>query len=428
MLLPAVEAHRPDRGPDLTEESHLSDYLAYAALNNPSLEAAFNRWRAAVERVPQVTSLPDPRFTYRYFIEEVETRVGAQRQSFELAQMFPWYRKLQLRGDAAAEAANAARQRFEARKLALFYQVQSVYYEYYYLGRAIAIVTENRDLLVHFERIARTRYTVAEGSHPEVIRVQVEIGKIEDHLRSLQDLRAPTVARLNAALNRPPTAPLPWPEAVEPQELTFTDEQMAAWMAELNPELRALAFEIARSGHQVALARQDYVPDVTLGVGYIDTSPSTGGRHPSDDGEDPVIAMVSVNLPVWQERLAAGVREARHSYLQSVDTRTDRLNTLNAELQLALFRFRDAERQIDLYRDTLLPKAEQAVSAMMASFRAGGGSFLDLIDTQRILLEFELAYERALANRMQGLAELEMLVGREIPLAGNQQAGPSVEN
>ncbi len=67
--------------PELSEASGLSDYLAYAALNNPGLEAAFNRWKAALEEVPQVKSLPDPRFNYKYFIQEVETRVGPQRQS-----------------------------------------------------------------------------------------------------------------------------------------------------------------------------------------------------------------------------------------------------------------------------------------------------------------------------------------------------------
>ena len=84
--------------PDLKAGAELPDLLAYAALNNPGLEAAFHRWKAALERVPQAKSLPDPRFTYRYFIEEVETRVGAQRQRFAIAQTFPWFGKLKLQG------------------------------------------------------------------------------------------------------------------------------------------------------------------------------------------------------------------------------------------------------------------------------------------------------------------------------------------
>ena len=66
----------PSRLPSITDASLLDDYLAYGALNNPELEAAFNRWKAALEAVPQARSLPDPKFNYGYFIREVETRVG----------------------------------------------------------------------------------------------------------------------------------------------------------------------------------------------------------------------------------------------------------------------------------------------------------------------------------------------------------------
>jgi len=96
------------RLPELTENSGLSDYLAYAALNNPGLEAAFNRFKAAIDQVTQVKSMPDPRFKYKYFIEEVETRGGTQQQSFGISQLFPWFGKLVLGGSVAAQAANAA--------------------------------------------------------------------------------------------------------------------------------------------------------------------------------------------------------------------------------------------------------------------------------------------------------------------------------
>ena len=109
---------RPAAAPTrLKGDAGLPELLRYAALNNPGLASAFSRWKAAVERVPQVKALPDPRFTYRYFIEEVETRVGSQRQSFGIAQTFPWFGKLSLRGDAASEAAKAEYQRYEAVKL-----------------------------------------------------------------------------------------------------------------------------------------------------------------------------------------------------------------------------------------------------------------------------------------------------------------------
>jgi len=408
--------------PELTEAADISDYLAYAALNNPGLEAAFNRWKAAMEKIPQVTALPDPRFNYRYFVEQVETRVGAQKQAFGISQMFPWFGKLALRGDAASDAAAAAMQLYEAAKLKLFFQVKDAYYEYYYLWRAIGIVRENIRLMRDFERIARARYRAAVAAHPAVIRAQVELGKLEDRLKSLQDLQDPIRARLNAALNRDPEASVPWPKQIAEEGIAATDRQILAWMDESNPRLKALGHHIARTAAQIDLAKKDYYPDVTFGLDFIDTSDRTGSNPPADSGQDAVIAMFSMNLPVWREKLSAGVRQARHEHLAAVRDRTEKANDLDSQMKLALYRFRDAQRKIDLFRDTLLPKAVESVKASEASFRAGDGGFLDLVDAQRVMLEFELAYEDALSQSARKLAEIEMLAGRQMPRAESGQS------
>jgi outer membrane protein TolC len=405
----------PETAPlaELTENSGLSDYLAYAALNNPGLEAAFNRWKAAVELVPQVESLPDPRFNYKYFIEEVETRVGPQRQSFGISQLFPWFGKLDLRGDVAGQAANAARQRYEAAKLKLFFEVKDAYYEYYYLAKSIAVTKENVSLIKHLESVAQSRYKAAAGTHSAVIRAQVEMGKLEDRHRTLLDLQHPVVARLNAALNRPVEAKIPWPTALKFEEVDVADEELLAKLVTENPELKALDFEITQNKKSVDLAKKDYYPDFTFGLNVIDTDDSPVG-NPSDSGTDPVIASVSINIPLWREKYAAGVRQARSRYFASRGKRKQKANSLSSQLKMTMYRFRDAERKIDLYRNALLPKAKESLKVTESDFRAASGSFTDLIDAQRILLEFALSYERALVDRSQSLAKLEMLVGREI--------------
>ena len=231
----------------------------------------------------------------------------------------------------------------------------------------------------------------------------------------MRDLRGPLVADLNALLNRPPEAHLPWPKAVGEEKIAFSDEQAFAWMRQANPELMALDAEVERHRRSVSLARKDFFPDITVGLDYIDTAGSTGGRHPGDDGKDPVIAMVSINLPIWWGRLEAAVRQARHHYHAALHAKAQRANSLSAELKLTLFRFHDAERKVSLYRDTLLPKARQSFQATQAGYRVGKAGFIDVIDAQRTLLEFALAVERGLADRAIHLARLEMLAGRQIP-------------
>lgn len=463
--LPTVRAPRVENDvalPALDESADLEDYLAYAAMNNPGLEAAFDLWKAALERVVQEKTLPDPRFTYRNFIREVETRVGPQRQALGLAQTFPWFGKLELRGSVAAEAAHAAKQRYENEKLKLFFELKFAFYEYYYLGRAIDVVRENLELVEYLESVARARYKTASGRHPDVIRAQVEMGKLEDQLNSFRDLLVPAVARLNAALNRPTNAALPLPQSIPDEPVNIVDEDVLKELAQHNPILRALDHEIERARHAVSLAEKDYYPDFTLGVDYTDVGSAVGskpqgftnpaalrsasriaggmgdlvdsyaigksltpGDRPGDSGQDIWMVSLSMNVPIWRDKYAAGEREARARYLAASGARAQQENSLTASAQRTLFEHRDAERKIALYRDVLIPKAKESIGSTETAFRAGSASFLDLVDAERSLLEFELSFERALANRAQRLAELEMLVGRAIPRGAEEALEPN---
>ena len=414
----APEVSKPTAAePALTEGSGLNEYLAYAAANSPQLEAAFNRWRAALQKVPQAKALPDPRLSYRFYVREVETRVGPMRQGAGLSQMLPWFGKLDLRGSAAAEEANAERRRFEAAALKLFARVKTAYCEYYYLRRRTEVLRENLRLLQRVEEVARIRYKTAAADHPAIVRTQVELGKLEDRLRSLVSLRGPLAARLNAALNRPADAKLPWPEALPEDRANFTDEQALVMLPETNPELLAMDAQTTAWRHRVQLAKKDYYPDVTLGVDYVDIETPSGRPRAGDAGKDAVAVMASVNLPIWREKLDAGLREARHRRLAAVLQRHQRAKDLQADLKLALHHYRDAGRKASLYRGTLLPKAIESVRVTESAFRAGTASFADLLDAQRVLLEFSLAAERAAVDRAIRLAEIESLVGRPMPPA-----------
>jgi len=406
---------------ELPEVPTLDDYLRVAELNNPGLEAAFHRWQAALARVPQATSLPDARFTYRYFIEEVETRVGPQRQAFGISQTFPWFGKLSLRGKMAAEAAEAARQRYRLQRLRLRRDVAQAYHELAYLASSIRVVKETRALLVQLEAVARSSYRAGVAQYSDVMRAQVELGKIEDRLRRMEDMRGPAIAKLNAALNRPADLPLPWPEPCDAQEVTLDERQLLHGLRASNPELLAMEHAIAREEYAIALARKGPLPDVTLGLDYIDTSSARMSGVP-DSGKDPVSAMVSVNIPLWQAKYRAAEREALAQRSAASSSRAERENQLAAEVAMVLYELRDARRRIGFYRDTLVPKAEQSLRATETAFRAGTANFVDLVDAERTLLEFGLAYERARADHGQRLADLEALVGQAMPQAGEDSA------
>lgn len=396
----------------------ISDYLQYAALNNAALKMSFERWKAAIEQVPQAKSLPDPKFTYGYFIREVETRVGPQRQKFGIMQVFPWFGKIEARTDAAAAAAKVAMSRYEAEKLKLFWQVKDAFYEYLYLASAVEIARQNLELLKYFEEVARTRYMAAAGSHPDVIRAQVELAKIEDVLKSLEELREPTVARLNAVLNRRSLKLLPWPKKEEFKQVQVERQEVIALLRQLNPELAAIDFEVIAAKSRVELAKKKFYPDIGVGVDWIETggavSPGVG-----DSGRDPVVLMFSMNLPIWRGSYKAAERQALSDVRKTKHKRNEVENTVVARAEQVLYDFEDSHRKIKLYGDSLVPKAEELLQASETAYQSGTIDFLSLIDAQRTLLKFQLQYERAVTDNEQKLAELEMLVGTELGALSN---------
>ena len=422
---------RPEQSalPRLDEDATLPDYLAYAALNSPALRAAFERFRAAVEKVPQARALPDPRLNFGVFIQAVETRVGPQQAKIGLSQMFPWAGKRGTRGEVALHAGEAARARYEAVKLKVFYRIKQAYWKYWYLSRAVAITDENLKLLTYLESVARQKYAAGTAPHSAVIKAQVELGKLEDRLKTLGDLRIPTSARLAAALGRSSEVLLPWPKTPPAEGIVDVSyERLIAWLEARNPELKAAEAMIAKGEAEAKLAGLNQEPDGMVGLDYVITGESAMAPPPPDSGKDPIVAMFSINLPMLNRpKYDAAEREAESRLDATRNERADKVNELSAALQMALYDFRDSERKINLYRDTLLPKARQALEVTRQAFEAGRADFLDLIDAERTLLEFDLSYARAQSDRVVSLARTEMLVGGEVAPAVEEEK-PEEEN
>jgi outer membrane protein TolC len=395
---------------DVNVPRTLPQYLQYAALHNAGLKATFEEWKAALEQIPQAKALPDPTFTYGYFIERVETR-----QRAGIMQMFPWFGKIEARTDAAAAAAKAVQSRYEAAKLELFSQVKDAFYEYAYLANAIRIARDNVELMRHFEEVARAKYITATATHPDIVRAQIQVAELQDQLITLERLRDPTVARANAVLNRPAEAPLPWPQIEALLPLEMDRAGIVAMLRERNPQLQAAGFDVERLGREVDLAARNYYPDIGVGVEWMDMDED---MMPAGEGGDEVMLGVQLNLPIWRRSYRAAELQARAMARRARHEKKQLENDLVARAERMLYEFEDSGRKLRLYGDVLVPRAEELVGASEAAYTAGAIDFLSLIDAQQTLLQYQLQRERAYADRQQRLAELEALAGTEFSRAG----------
>lgn len=389
----------------------LADYWALAETRNPDVRAADAMRRAAAERPAQMGALPDPELSYAFNFPQIEEPFDDPRNIVSAMQRVPWFGKLDLRAQAAEQAAAAAAARYEAARLRVRSEVAAAYAESYFLGRSIEVTRETAELVGYWERVARAKFRVGAGGHADVIRAQVEQGRLADRIRTLEDQRAPTLARLNETVGRRADAPLPLPDALPPTPGTLDEGALAAALGETNPELRALDAEVLEREREIDVALKDYWPDLTFGVEWMEMPNMREG------GRDSVFGRIGFTIPLWWEKYAAAEREARARRLAAAFERESRGRAVEASASRALFAFRDAARKIDLFGAGLVPKARQALDAIFTAYEAGKADFLDVLDAQRALLEFRLEYERALADRVMSLAEIEMLVGRPVALA-----------
>lgn len=395
------------------ESSTLDDLLRYAASNNPQLAASFHRWKEALERIIQQKSLPNPNLTLSYYVNEVETRVGPQRGILGIRQMFPWFGKLKLRGDMAAKEAEAEWQAFQHEKLKLFYSVKSFYVDYHFLRRRKEILGEQRQWLEYLEGIVDTRYRAGKVSYSDLMKVQIEKAKIEDQLRSVRELENPVKSQLNSVLNRPPDAVLPVHTMHSPGVIGDTLEQLGALMKSHNPRLQMMDKLVHRAAQGIRLAKKSYFPDLSVGLNYIvtDESPLAGV---TESGKDPLMVTAQFQIPLWFSRNRAMVSGAFHRHKAALFHKREIGNQLQSRLELVFFQYRDADSRSRLYRESLLPRARQSLRVAQTAYQAAEIDILNVIDTQRSLLDLELIFEKSLAEQSRRLAELELLVGKPL--------------
>lgn len=394
----------------------LNDYLYQAAMNNSGLQVSFESWKVALEQIPQAAALDDPQFTFSYFVrEEIKHSDSPREQDYTIMQTFPWFGKLEARTDAAAAQAKVAHHRYQAAKVKLTYQVSSVFYEFAYLAKAVDVARDNLELMKHFEQVALEKYRTAGASNPDVIRAQIELATMEDDLVSMSRMRKPIIVQLNAIMNQPTDKELPWPKRNAFVAAEVAADEIKQQIHSANPELAAMQQQILASRKMEDLAKKRYWPDVGLGI-EIDNMPNRGSGM-----QNPVMAMVSINLPIWVDSYAAGVRQAKAETAMARREKQQAEFDLVAQAEQVMFELDDNLRKIRLYENVLIPKAKEMIEVTEQAYRTNTIDFMALLDAEQKLLKFQLMYERSLTNYLQKQAELEMLTGQPLSPAKKQQ-------
>lgn len=402
--------------PELPPVVDWRDALSRAFLANGELEAAYFEWKAALVRIDQAAVWPNSNvaltFSYLFSSENVKawdrTTLGV---GFDPSMNLSLPVKARAAGKSALDAAQEAGERFRAVKFDLQRKVLSAYLDLALTEELIRIQQDNRTLLKLVTDSAADR-AEAGGPMQDVFKAMIESQTADNDLASLEAKARSMRSMLNGMMGREADAPLTLPASLpSPRVIAVDDSRLIAAGVAQNPELAALARQVAGRTDAIEVARLAYLPDFSPSASITGDVSQTVGT----------MLMLPTRAPAIRATIDEAEAMERSSEAMLRQTRYDRA----ASFVATLYTMRNAERQSQLYQRSILPAAQQLVVSSRSAYAAGTIGFADLIDSERMLLMVRRTVAETQIEREERLAELEALAGVDIetlaaPAAGSQ--------
>jgi cobalt-zinc-cadmium efflux system outer membrane protein len=396
--------------PVLSTNSPLADYLKFALLNQPKVEATYYDWIASVERITVQRSLPDPQLTFQMDIQDVVTSLMPG-----LMMNFPGAGKPRAAGALAISDSQSKYFAFKTASLESAYDLKRSYYRLYFLDEKIRVERESLTLLNELEKLAVDQNQVGKVTLQDVLRAQIEQDRLRNELANLEDSRGPLLASFRAALGLRPEQPTPpIPMRFESTSLDLNSDKLLQTALEHNTRLKGMESDVHSAEAAIQQAYKARMPDTSIGL-------------MADVKMNPVLYRPwgTVTLPIWRDKLAAQVAEAQANK-QAGEARlsAEQIN-LAVDFAQRAFLFREATRNLDLLQNQLVPKQLQSLEVARSGYVSGQIDFFNLSDAQQSFLRFSLDEVEARTQRELALLELSLIV-EGLPPSGTPMASSKV--
>lgn len=431
-------------------QDSLQVYLKIAAANNPTVIQHYKEYEAALQKVPQVGSLPDPQLEMGVFLSPMEVVNGKELADIKLMQMFPWFGELKNAKDEMRWMAQMKFEVFRDAKLQVYYEVQQSWYDLYRIHHEEMITKQNIELLKSIRRMGIVEFgaggkkngvssaaktavnqqfysrqtsdmktmnrsaslagSSASGSMSQggmensrnssgltgVYDVEMELADLENSLSTLQNEETVAIARFNALLNRTENNPVVIPDTLTSEPLSLSYLTVSDSLFTNNPMLNMLRYEQRSLKSKSIMQKKMGFPMLGLGLNYSLIAPDPMSVS-AMNGRDMIMPMVTLTLPVYRKKYTAMQTETRLLKEASDENLTATRNELRISYLEALQQYYDAERRLKLF-EKQQNYLQKSLQISLAEFSTGSLNLEQIQNLRRRLLEYELKQIEALTD------------------------------
>lgn len=382
----------------------LSNVIAQVSERNPLLKAARARWEAMRERVPQAQAWPDPRVGLD--VERSNTRLhDFHDNEWMIAQELPLSGKNRQRAAGARAEAAAAWSDFRRRELDLVARSRIAYFRYANAHVQLEINRRNDGLLSQFVETTRDKYRFGTRMQSDVLMAETERIKNLEAGRDLERQFSDAQSELNVLMHRPARADLPPPEPLQFQQYDMEPNRWTRVALENRPELERTRYQIDAEKARAKLARRAWIPDPEVRVEARQFEGRGGGFQEYDTG-------IFFNIP-WVNRgkYKAAIREADLNRKSAEHELESLQSSTEGAVRDQLKKIETLHHHYSLFKEKILPLAQQTVEANRSAYSSDKSTFLELIEAQRTVQEVEAMVYHHLTDYLVSIAELETLTG-----------------
>lgn len=398
--------------PVYSDTLQLGDAVRIAVRNRAEVSAANARVEAMAARPAIVAALEDPMISpsidhYPFDMPKEEGEMGesggGQRYdwSVSIEQRFPLSGVRGHRRDAARADAERAEALADNTQLDVTLDVQRSFFMLLERRRMHSVLAEQESLAHELISASSARYASGTGSQADVLRAEVEAARVRGAQQALTAQTRAAEAMLNASLGRAPAERVPELVHVPSRDLPLATPAAVERALLRRPELVAGEAEVKRAKAEVEVMRSMYKPMATVRIGRSSTMAEGPGA----------MVMIGVSVPIWRERLRAGVAEARAMQRMADSDLSAMRRMVEGEAVSARESVEAARVQYVVLEDEVLPRARAATETALAAYSSGQGTLLSVIESARALWEVQGEQVMAEAALGEAWARLDRATG-----------------
>jgi len=384
----------------------LRDAMGLSLIQSPDLASYAWEIRAAEARALQESLPPNPEAGI-----ELENFGGSGAISgfdgvettASLSQVFLLGGKLGRRTKVAALERDLASWDYEAKRIEVLVDTAQRFVDVLAAQHRVALAKEASSLAAQVHDAVSKRVDAGGASPTEKTRTGVLVSTSRIALGRAE--RALLAARHRLAGTWGSTTPAFESVTGQLEEVSqIPTAQALTRLVNQNPQIARWAVEMSRRQAAIDLARSQGVPNVEVGAGW---------RYFNETDDTAFVAEFSLPLPIF-DRNQGGVLEARYNLAKAQQERRSAEVQVKTTLAAVYQELAAVHSEATTLKGQVLPAARRGFNAIEKAYRQGKVGYLEVLDTQRTLIDVQAQYIDALAAYHRGVAEMEGLIGQPL--------------